>query len=375
MSLAVGLLLRSLPAVAALPVKEWSAKYRNWHYYADFAVPPGPLGWADTSVIYQLAEAPGIYYMTYTVFDGVGYQVTRAESSDLLYWKTSANFIYSPRNGVPPLDWNATEGEFDYGGASFIGPLLNNYSMEAPRVLKRSGGSYWYAYYGQPRRGGLELDPGGSGFARSADGLDWERAEATPFLATSDPDVRPWEQACEYAPYLLESDGQFVVFWNAKGPNAQGQLSEESGIATLPLSAALPGTQSNRTLWRREPSNPVLKTGLSSEGQYDTYQPYRRCRHHGGLLDRPDPLGEGRHAAVRARRPPRRPRCQACAQGVARVPGGSRVHVLHRRRHARPRNRAPHEPARAGTIAFAAAWPAHSERPAPCLRLKHAPRC
>jgi len=272
MSLAVGLLLRSLPAVAALPVKEWSAKYRNWHYYADFAVPPGPLGWADTSVIYQLAEAPGIYYMTYTVFDGVGYQVTRAESSDLLYWKTSANFIYSPRNGVPPLDWNATEGEFDYGGASFIGPLLNNYSMEAPRVLKRSGGSYWYAYYGQPRRGGLELDPGGSGFARSADGLDWERAEATPCLATSDPDVRPWEQACEYAPYLLESDGQFVVFWNAKGPNAQGQLSEESGIATLPLSAALPGTQSNRTLWRREPSNPVLKTGLSSEGQYDTYQ-------------------------------------------------------------------------------------------------------
>ena len=47
--------------------------------------------------------------------------------------------VYSPRGGAPPTSWNASVGEFDYGGAAMIGPLLAIYSVEAPRVLKRSG--------------------------------------------------------------------------------------------------------------------------------------------------------------------------------------------------------------------------------------------
>ena len=142
--------------------------------------------------------------------------------------------VYSPRGGAPPTSWNASVGEFDYGGAAMIGPLLANYSVEAPRVLKRSGGSYWYAYYGQPRRNGYELDPGGSGLARSTDGLDWERGSATPFLSTTDPAAEAWEQDCEYAPFLLESGGALHAIWNAKGSNAQGKLSEARPLRPRP---------------------------------------------------------------------------------------------------------------------------------------------
>ena len=223
----------------------------------------------DCAVTFQRAEAPGVHYMTFITYDGVGYQTAMATSRDLLHWET-LGFVYSPREGVPPASWNATPGDFDYGGAAMIGPLLQNYSLTAPRVLKRSGGAYWYTYYGQPRRGGYELDPGGSGFARSADGLAWERGTATPFLATTDPEAAAWEKDCEYAPFLLESGGQYVVIWNGKGLDSAGGESEESGVARLPSTTPLPGTQPNRTLWRREPSNPVLPVG--APGAWDTYQ-------------------------------------------------------------------------------------------------------
>ena len=189
----------------ALPVKTWAAKYRNWSYYPEFVMPPNPEGLdkvqlVDCATVFELDSVQG-YHMTYITFDGVGYQTAMARSHDLTNWN-STGFVYSPRAGVPPTSWNATPGEFDYGGAALIGPLLTNYSMEEPRVLKRSGGSYWMTYYGQPRRNGYELDPGGSGLARSTDGLSWERGTDTPFLATSNPEAKAWEKDCEYAPFL-----------------------------------------------------------------------------------------------------------------------------------------------------------------------------
>ena len=264
----------------ALPVKKWSAKYRGWHYYPTWVVPPQPRGpgletvqLTDCAVAFQVAEEPGRFLMSYITFDGVGYRTAIATSHDLVHWNTSGDgngIAYSPRAGDPPLAWNASVGDFDYGGAAMIGPLLANYSMHASRVLKRSGGSYWFTYYGQPHRGGYELDPGGSGFARSADGRHWDRGSMLPFLATSDPEAKAWEKDCEYAPFLLEDGGRYTVLWNAKGSNAQGKLSEESGVATLPTSTPLPGTQSNGTLWARQPSNPVLPTGIGDA--WDTYQ-------------------------------------------------------------------------------------------------------
>ena len=56
-----------------------------------------------------------------------------------------------------------------------------------------------------------------------------------------------------------------------RGTNAQGKLSEESGVATLPIEIPLPGTQPNGTQWKREGSNPVLPTGVGDHA-WDTYQ-------------------------------------------------------------------------------------------------------
>lgn len=269
-----------LPSCSALPVKEWSAKYRGWHYFPSFVLPPTPVGpgligiqLTDCGTVYEVAEEPGTYFMSYLTYDGVGYQTAIASSADLIKWNTSSVGIsYSPRADKPPLAWNATPGDFDYGGAAFIGPLLQNYSMEAARVLKKADGNYWFTYYGQPRRGGYELDPGGSGMAKSVDGINWHRGTSVPFLSTTDPDAKVWENKCEYAPFLLEHEQTYHVIYNAKGTNALGLLSEESGVATMPSTQTLPGTTVNGTRWTREVSNPVLPNGNKSGGAWDTYQ-------------------------------------------------------------------------------------------------------
>ena len=56
--------------------------------------------------------------MSFTTFDGIGYQTVGASSSDLLHWDTSTpGRMYSPRFNQPPLNWSGVPGDFDYGGA------------------------------------------------------------------------------------------------------------------------------------------------------------------------------------------------------------------------------------------------------------------
>ena len=61
--------------------------------------------------------------MIYTFYDDVGYQTAIATSTDLLHWDQSPGIAYSPRAHRPPVTWNATPGDFDYGGAAFVGPV------------------------------------------------------------------------------------------------------------------------------------------------------------------------------------------------------------------------------------------------------------
>jgi hypothetical protein len=110
-----------------LPVDSWADKYyRNWTYYSDWAIPPSCL---DPSTcgrvkrnftdIAQAWRVPGDsqWSMTYTFFDGEGYQTALAHSSDLLKWDQSPGTVFSPRADRAPLEWTALPGDFDYGGA------------------------------------------------------------------------------------------------------------------------------------------------------------------------------------------------------------------------------------------------------------------
>jgi hypothetical protein len=165
------------------------------------------------------------YYGVYTFYDGVGYQTAWATSDDLVHFSqplAPEGILYSPRTS-----WVSAPGEFDYGGAAFVGPLLTDYNVTAPRVLARAPGSpgrFWYAYFGQPTRNALEPPPGASGLASSEDGRTWQRETATPFLDTVPAHgAQPWEQVQVYAPYLvLSPDGS----GGRRGVHGAGEVSQ-----------------------------------------------------------------------------------------------------------------------------------------------------
>ena len=75
-------------------------------------------------------------------------------------------------------DGRVAAGDFDYGGAAFMGPLLTDYNVSAPRELLKVGGKYWFTNFAQPLRDACEPPPGATGLASSTDGIDWQRASA-----------------------------------------------------------------------------------------------------------------------------------------------------------------------------------------------------
>lgn len=222
-------------------LKRWSAKFRDWHYFSDFVIPPNPdngLGFfmTDCPFVFRLG---GLWQMWYTGFDGRGYQTALAESTDLIHWHDRGLVMSF---GKP--------GAFDYGGVTFGSALLESYDLTAPRTLKRWRGRYWALYGCYPQQGGYEIRPGAEGLACSRDGRHWHRAsEDTPILSIEG--AAEWEKDCIYQPWLLEHGGKFWNFYNA----ANGSR-EQTGIAF-----------SNDLIhWTRYEGNPVLR---NRPGGYD----------------------------------------------------------------------------------------------------------
>lgn len=159
--LAIGTSLSASPTARALDPDALSARYRNWHYYPTWIIPPSCMnaatctnttpgaagGTTDVFTLWTTPDSPGLFRAVYLQMDSVGYETYMATSSDMLTFNLSEptlapgqpGVIFSPRAGRPPLhDTKPVPGAFDYGGVTFIGPLLENYTVGAPAVLKRS---------------------------------------------------------------------------------------------------------------------------------------------------------------------------------------------------------------------------------------------
>ena len=277
-----------LAPVACLDPDALSQRYRGWHYYPDWVIPPTCLNAATcdahcnktsgdgcTVDVFQLVQLPdevssGIFRAFYLQFDGVGYETYSASTTDLVRFNLSdptlatgqPGIVFSPRVGRPPLGVpKPPVGAFDYGSQTFIGPLLVDYNVSSTRVLKRAthAANFWYAYGGYPQRNVYEPAPGADGFASSDDGLNWTRA--TPYAIIDTDTARgaqPWEAGQVYAPFIIPApDGSLADFYNA-GSKAG---NEQSGAAYLPGGAdALPGFDLalNISEWVRDPLNPTL---------------------------------------------------------------------------------------------------------------------
>lgn len=174
------------------------------------------------------------YMMTYVGFDGIGYQTALAESDDLVHWRSLGTIL---RRG---------EGSgWDRVGAAGTWILKETDEISALPVLKKVDGKYWMVYHAYPEQG-YEAGPAEMGLAWSDDEelLEWNRLEQPVF---SWKDGADWERGGLYKACLLEWEGTYYLFYNAK--NAETSWHEQTGVAM------------SRDLlhWRRYEGNPVIR--------------------------------------------------------------------------------------------------------------------
>jgi predicted GH43/DUF377 family glycosyl hydrolase len=172
--------------------------------------------------------------MTYIGFDGTGYRTGLAESTDLVNWtKRGLLLDRGPAGSVTQynvaLTWILRENDLFGSGA--------------PRKIN---GRYMGTYHAYPGAG-YETGPAIIGLCWSDDLFHWELN--SPLLEAGDVGAGTWEQGGLYKSCLVEHDGRFHMFYNAK--NKESPWREQIGVVT----------SDDLATWTREVSNPLVRTG------------------------------------------------------------------------------------------------------------------
>ncbi len=180
----------------------------------------------------------GAFHMLYIGFDGTGYQTGLARSADLLHWERVAC--------VARRDPKSRYTRYNVA----LSCIVRENTLTSPGKLIKVKGRYlgaWNAYPGA----GYEEGAAVIGLAWSDDLLHWELTD--PILFPQD--GAAWEHGGLYRPNLLEHDGVFYLYYNAKTdalPKAQGGgWHEQSGVAT----------SRDLKTWTRYEGNPILRNG------------------------------------------------------------------------------------------------------------------
>ncbi|MBW7458087.1 hypothetical protein ACFOLF_23720 [Paenibacillus sepulcri] len=179
------------------------------------------------------------FYMMYVGFNGIGYQTALAVSEDLLNWEHHG--VILERNELSNWDSKNIAGTW----------MLRENELEAPPVLKKWDNKYWLAYHSYPEDG-YEEGSAKIGLAYTEDEnlLEWHRLP-DPILTPEEGE--DWEKGGLYKECLVEHDGLFYLFYNAKNKNTSGWV-EQTGLAT----------STDLKTWTRHGDNPVLR--VSEEG-------------------------------------------------------------------------------------------------------------
>lgn len=183
----------------------------------------------------------GAYWMTYVGWDGIGYRTGLARSEDLLTWEKQGMI----------LDRGPAGSATAYNIA--MTAILRENDLYGNGTLHTVNGRFIGTYHAYPSPG-YEEGPGLIGLCSSTDLFHWE--VEPPFLHP-DPNC-VWEAGGLYKSWLLEHDGIYYLFYNAKN-KPKGGWTEQTGFVT------------SRDLvhWERSPGNPVVKVGPT--GAFDDY--------------------------------------------------------------------------------------------------------
>lgn len=177
----------------------------------------------------------GKYHMLYTGFDGTGYQSALAVSDDLLHWEH--------KGMVLTRDLESSRWDRIGGAATWMLKESNNI-WDLPK-LKKVDGKYWMVYHSYPDTG-YETGPAEISLAWCEDEelLDWHRLEEPVFSWRGGLE---WEAGGLYKACLLDVEGTYYLFYNAK--NREARWVEQTGMAV----------SKDMLHWERCKENPILK--------------------------------------------------------------------------------------------------------------------
>jgi predicted GH43/DUF377 family glycosyl hydrolase len=188
----------------------------------------------------------GVFHMTYVAFDGTGYQTGLASSRNLVEWRKLGCILRRDPNSEVTryniaMNW-----------------ILRENDVRSPGRLKKVRGEFLGAYHAYPNAG-LENGPAVIGLCRSKDLFHWQLEP--PCLRAEDRDAADWESGGLYKPCIVEEQGTYYLFYNAKTkspPEAKGGgWHEQTGVAT----------SKDLKTWSRYNGNPIIRNG--PQGSWD----------------------------------------------------------------------------------------------------------
>jgi len=174
----------------------------------------------------------GLYYMTYVGFDGTGYQTGLASSKDLVEW-TKLGCILRRDPSSPITRYNVA-----------MTWIVRDSVLRSPGKLRKIHGRFLGIYHAYPNAG-YEAGPAVIGLCWSDDLMHWDLGDT---ILRPD-DGAEWERGGLYKPCLLEDNGTFYLFYNAK--NTEKRWREQIGVAT----------SNDLKTWTRHPGNPIIANG------------------------------------------------------------------------------------------------------------------
>ena len=182
-----------------------------------------------------------VWYMTYIVFDGQGYETWLAKSDNLINWKSMGKILSFTQN-----TWDANQKagylslvNIDWGG---------DYSVEKYK------GNYWMTYLGG-HSAGYEAGTLKIGLANSSTltyVLEWNTSNS-PLLSPDDKDVRNFENKTIYKSLVFRDKKKhtghpFVMYYNGKGKDGN---FESIGMAV----------SDDMKTWKRYGKNSLITRG------------------------------------------------------------------------------------------------------------------
>ncbi|MCW5978532.1 MAG: family 43 glycosylhydrolase [Bryobacteraceae bacterium] len=180
----------------------------------------------------------GEFRMTYLGFDGTGYQTGLAASSDLATWR-KLGCILRRDPSSPITRYNVA-----------LNWIVRDSELRSPGELKKVKGRFLGVFHAYPNPG-YEEGPAVIGLCRSGDLMKWDLGD----ICLRPEDGADWERGGLYKPCLVEHDGVYYLFYNAKTrtfPKSEGGgWREQTGVAT----------STDLKAWKRFEGNPIVRNG------------------------------------------------------------------------------------------------------------------